>query len=158
MKYYIFLLLLWPATISADIHVSLKQYIDNVEGHYKLPKNLLAAIINVESGGAIGAVNPNDGTKLQKLQGKIVKSVGLMQLQLATARHMGFRGKLKDLILPVVNIEYGARYLRQLLDTHHNNIAQALTCFNSGPASSSCINRQYTPYVGKVLNSLYANR
>lgn len=156
LKYLPILILAVPQVISAGTLPSISEYVENVESHYNLPKGILRAIIKVESGGKVNIVNPNDGTRLQKLQGKVVKSLGLMQIQLAAAYSVGFRGKAKELLHPMVNIEYGARYLKLMLTSHQNNLAQSLTCWNAGPNSASCLNKKYTPYVGNVLNALYS--
>jgi soluble lytic murein transglycosylase-like protein len=148
------MLLLIPSSLAAGV-TNIDKYISNVEKHYNLPTGIISAIIKVESGGKILAINHNDGTSAQKSKGMIVKSLGLMQIQLATAKHMGFKGNYKELLNPIVNIEYGGKYLRWLLDKNNNNIAQSLGCFNSGPNSEVCRKQIYTQYVGKILNALY---
>ncbi len=42
-------------------------------------------------------------------------SYGLMQMSLATARALGFKGETVDLLSPDVNLELGARYLADLM-------------------------------------------
>ena len=58
---------------------------------------------------------------------------GLMQIQWpGTARHLGIR-RVSDLYKPCTNIDLGARYLRELLDTFEGNEQWALAAYNYGP-------------------------
>ncbi len=125
----------------------------HAERKYKLPHGLIGAVIKVESNGNAAAYALDDGTHAQKAAGRVVGSRGLMQIQVATARHMGFRGHPLDLHAPSINIEFGARYLSWLYEKNGKDVSQTLTCYNSGPASEVCQQKQYTKYVGKVLNA-----
>lgn len=139
------------------------------EMKYDLPSRVLQALIQVESAGNYAAMNHDDGNKSTKRKGLRVKSFGLVQIQLETARFMQ-KEKAKStgeiitkknqittsqLIRPEINIEYGAMYIKWLLSTHDNDISWALTCYNSGHASRMCTNKiYYGKYVGKVLNEM----
>ena len=58
---------------------------------------------------------------------------GLMQIQWpGTARHLGVR-RVSELYNPCLNIELGARYLRELLDTNEGDVERALASYNYGP-------------------------
>ena len=58
---------------------------------------------------------------------------GIMQIQWpVTARHLGVR-RLAELYNPCLNIELGARYLRELLDRNGGDEARALASYNYGP-------------------------
>ena len=58
---------------------------------------------------------------------------GLMQIQWpGTARHLGVR-RVSDLYKPCTNIELGARYLRELLDSFDGDEKMALAAYNYGP-------------------------
>jgi soluble lytic murein transglycosylase-like protein len=70
---------------------------------------------------------------------------GLMQIRYGTAKAMGFRGNLKDLLKPENNLEYGMRYL-QYCYAKHGNYTLALGCYNG---STSAKNR----YPRKVLRA-----
>ena len=63
-----------------------------------IPSNLAHAIVRVES---------NFNAKARGRAGEI----GLMQIKLATARQMGYRGSRKGLYDPETNIKYGMKYL-----------------------------------------------
>ena len=59
---------------------------------------------------------------------------GIMQIQWpGTARHLGFE-RVAELYNPCLNIDAGARYLRELLDSHHGSVDRALAAYNYGPA------------------------
>ena len=58
---------------------------------------------------------------------------GVMQIQWpGTARHLGVR-RVSELYNPCLNIELGARYLRELLDSNDGDVARALASYNYGP-------------------------
>lgn len=93
---------------------------------------------------------------------KIVSaSYGLMQLMFTTAWQMGFRGEAADLYNPVINVELGARLLRQLLDgidagTDHIKfgiwpVSLCLSRYNGGFSENPTEN-------GKLRNQDYVNR
>lgn len=68
---------------------------------------------------------------------------GLMQLRMATAKAMGFKGNFNDLMTPESNLEYGMRYLHYCYMKHTEDHL-ALGCYNG---STSPKNR----YAKRVL-------
>lgn len=76
---------------------------------YDLDPNLIYAVMGQESGGKSGAVSVSGAT-------------GLMQLMPDTARKYG----VTDATDPEQNVMGGAHYLRDLLDRHNGNVAEAL--------------------------------
>lgn len=138
------------ATETSDIQLQIPNMLQGAEIKYEIPTGLLSAMAYVESSGNHKAFVKHDG------KGSM-SSYGLLQLQLASARTVKFKGKAKELMNPETNIEYGAAYLRWLLETHENNVAWALTCWNTGPNSYVCRNKKYSSYVGLVLNA-YLNQ
>lgn len=70
---------------------------------------------------------------------------GLMQVRVATARSMGFKGSSNDLMTPETNLEYGMRYL-QYCQEKHQDVTLMLGCYNG---STSPKNR----YARRVLKA-----
>lgn len=59
---------------------------------------------------------------------------GIMQIQWpGTARHLGVT-RVSELYNPCLNIELGARYLRELLDRSDGDLSRALAAYNYGPS------------------------
>lgn len=58
--------------------------------------------------------------------------IGLMQVKLATARSMGYRGSRKGLYDPATNLRYGLKYLAAALRRAGGNHCHAATLFNRG--------------------------
>jgi soluble lytic murein transglycosylase-like protein len=56
---------------------------------------------------------------------------GLMQLMPSTAANLG----VEDSFDPAANVNAGARYLRELLAQHHNDLVKALAAYNAGPGA-----------------------
>lgn len=92
--------------------------------HYHLPPGLLSTICFVESKYDVNAVHYNDG---------VGNSVGVCQIKLSTARHMGFRGTEQQLMSPRNNIKYAAKYLRYQLN-RYKSIERAVIAYNVGNA------------------------
>lgn len=64
-------------------------------------------------------------------------AIGIMQIQWpGTAKHLNVKNK-NELFEPCANIEYGARYLRQLLNQFNENVHLALAAYNYGPSRVS---------------------
>ena len=87
---------------------------------HDLPLSLLLAVARGES-------NFNPNAKSDR------NCHGLMQIQWpGTARHLGIY-RLAALYDPCVNVNAGARYLRELLDRYDQNLHLALAAYNYGP-------------------------
>ena len=66
------------------------------------------------------------------------KALGLMQLIMPTARHVGNKLGItiktpEDVLQPATNIQLGSAYLKELLNTFKGNYAQATAAYNAGP-------------------------
>lgn len=96
----------------------------------ELKECVVKAVIKVESSGI--------PTKINNI------CYGLMQLQLATARDMGFTGKLEELLIGSINKKYGTAYIKWLLKRYNNQLFTALDAYNRG-----ILNVEKKPYVGK---------
>ena len=58
---------------------------------------------------------------------------GIMQIQWpGTAKHLGVK-RVSELYNPCLNIELGARYLRELIDGNGGDVQRALASYNYGP-------------------------
>ncbi|MFO6493663.1 lytic transglycosylase domain-containing protein [Hafnia alvei] len=90
------------------------------EQRFGLPAGLLSAVINKESSGNSGTISAKG-------------AIGLAQVMPATARDMGYDPEeLKR--NPALQVEAGARYLKQMLDAH-GNVTDALAAYNWGPGN-----------------------
>ena len=85
---------------------------------YQLDPRMIKAVMQAESAFNAMAVSP-------------VGALGLMQLMPAVAEELG----ANDPMDPRQNIMAGARYLRQLLDSHGGNVRLALASYNAGPGN-----------------------
>lgn len=106
---------------------------------YTLPKGLLSAVCWVESNHKISAVNRDDGS---------ADSLGVCQVQLNTAKMLGFKGTVKQLMNPKENVKYAAKYLSLQLKRYHGDAPKALSAYNAGTATKA---NEY--YVNKVLRA-----
>jgi soluble lytic murein transglycosylase-like protein len=145
---------------SDSIRMLIPDMIKAAEIKYNLPEGILKALVKVESSFNHKALVRNDGTSGRT-------SYGLTQIQLDGARLVQrIKAKEEDISLkkrdlitpkklmnPETNIEFGAAYLKWLLDEHEDNVAWALSCYNAGPNSHICKSRKYSPYVGSILNA-----
>ena len=87
---------------------------------HKVPMSLLLAVARGESDFNPKAVST-------------ANAIGVMQiLWPGTAKHLGITKKT-DLYKPCININAGAKYLRELLDRYENNAYLALAAYNYGP-------------------------
>jgi hypothetical protein len=84
---------------------------------FKLPANLVKAVVMVESGGQPDAVSPKG-------------AVGLMQVMPDTAREMGIR----DPSDPWENLYAGVKYLSRQM-ARFDSLEKALAAYNAGPSS-----------------------
>jgi soluble lytic murein transglycosylase-like protein len=94
----------------------LKAIVAEVSAQNKLDADFIASVIAAESANNPHAVSPK-GAK------------GLMQLMPGTASKLG----VKDSFDPAENVDGGVRYLRQLLEQYHFDVAKALAAYNAGP-------------------------
>lgn len=91
------------------------------EQRFGLPAGLLGAVISKESSGNADALSKKG-------------AIGLGQVMPNTARGMGYDPEeLKR--NPALQVEAGARYLKQMLDAHGGNVADALAAYNWGPGN-----------------------
>ncbi len=97
---------------------------------YAVPQALLLAVMHAES-----AFNPQARSP--------VGAIGLMQVMPATGRRYGVE---RNLIEPSINIDVGARYLRDLLDLFGGSRELALAAYNAGEGAVLKYGRRIPPY------------
>lgn len=115
--------------------------IGQLAAKYDLSPALLEAVVWQESRWRPDAVSP-------------VGARGLAQLMPGTARQLGV-----DPDDPHANLEGGARYLRQQLDTFGGNLEKALAAYNAGPgrvrqAGGIPAIRETQQYVAAIIGRL----
>ena len=118
---------------------SLSTMIDEAARKYNVDPKLVAAVAEVESGG-----NQNETSS--------AGAIGVMQLMPDTAAALGVNPYDKK-----SNIEGGAKYLRQMLDTFDGDIRKAVAAYNAGPNAVKNYGgippyRETQNYVNKVLD------
>lgn len=135
-----------PARVTPSSKTKLTEFdeiIDEMALKYRMPVNLVRAVMHAES-----AFDPNAISH--------VGASGLMQLMPATAREM----YVKDIFDARDNIEGGTRYLRVLANEFDGDMVKMVAAYNAGPDAVRKYGGQIPPYpetqayVRKVL-SLY---
>ena len=109
---------------------------------YNLDENLLRSVIQAESNFNPQARSPKG-------------AMGLMQLMPGTARSLG----VSDAFDPAQNIDGGAKYLRQMMDTFDGDIQKALAAYNAGPGAVKTYDgvppyKETKNYVNKIIGML----
>jgi len=137
---------------------------------YGLDLRLVCALCEVESGWNPWAVRhePNYKWLYGKLEDGYLGTVdtelamqrtswGLLQIMGAVARERGFRGWLTELCDPAVNLEWGCKHLRWMID--HNN-AYGLPDYRIKPEDlAAAWNGGKARFVdGKYTNQSYVDR
>lgn len=121
-----------PARITPATKNALTSYDEEIESaaiRYKIPVNLVRAIMHAES-----AFDPNALSA--------VGASGLMQLMPQTAREM----YVKDIFDAKDNIEGGVRYLRVLANEFDGDMVKIVAAYNAGPDAVRKYNGQVPPY------------
>lgn len=134
-----------PAAVSTpEAALSAREDLHSLLTHagtaHNIDRELLASIVNAESGGRHTAVS-RTGAR------------GLMQLMPGTAKEMG----VADAFKPEDNINGGTAYLDLLLTRYRDNLALALAAYNAGPAAVDRFKgippfRETRLYVARVMN------
>jgi len=105
-----------PVKVEAAKAADLNEVIREVSRRSQLDADFIASVIRAESGGRANAVS-RKGAR------------GLMQLMPGTADQLG----VKNSFDAAENVDGGVRYLMQLLQQFHYDVAQALAAYNAGP-------------------------
>ena len=94
---------------------ALSQMVKAASDKYQVDPKLVSAVAEVESGGNQGAESP-------------AGAIGVMQLMPETAASLGVNPYDKQ-----QNVEGGAKYLRQMLDSFGGDVKKAVAAYNAGP-------------------------
>ncbi len=94
------------------------KFIHNAALKTSLPKQLIQAVIEIESGAIASAVSKKG-------------AAGLMQLMPNTAKDLG----VSDPFDPNDNIDAGSRYLAKMLTDFDGSLSLALAAYNAGPGN-----------------------
>ena len=110
-----------PAANAAERSYPYQSCFEIASRMHDVPVDLLLAVAATES-----AWNPDARSH--------ANAHGIMQIQWpGTARHLGVT-RVAELYNPCLNIELGARYLRELLDANAGDVERALAAYNYGPS------------------------
>lgn len=125
--------------VGLNISGDTNSLIREAAARYQVDPRLVAAVAQTESGGNQEAVSP-------------AGAVGVMQLMPETAAGLGVNPYDKR-----QNIEGGAKYLRQMMDTFGGDVQKAVAAYNAGPQAVKEYNgippyRETQDYVNKVLD------
>jgi soluble lytic murein transglycosylase-like protein len=89
-----------------------------------LPTGLLSSLCYVESKHKINVIHKDDGSE---------DSLGICQIHYTTAKELGFKGSVKDLMKPENNILYAGLYLKKQIK-RYKSIRRGVIAYNRGNA------------------------
>jgi hypothetical protein len=112
-----------------DLKSEYEDYIQAAAKRYRIPVNLLRAVMHVGSNFDPHAVSPQGAS-------------GLMQMMPATAQDMYVR----DIFDIRQNIEGGARYLRLLANLYEGDMVKMLAAYHAGPDAVNKFGGTVPPY------------
>lgn len=131
------------ATSLASASYPFEACFDVASRRHQVDLELLLAVAAVESNWNPDARSP-------------MNAHGVMQIRWpATARHLGVR-RVAELYNPCLNIDLGARYLREMLDRYDGDVVLALAAYNFGPTrlrSRRDIPDSVLGYVDRVMDN-----
>jgi soluble lytic murein transglycosylase-like protein len=131
-----------PACLFGPGHDDLLEIAEGAERRHRLPRGLMRAIVEVESGSRAHRISA-------------AGAMGPAQLMPGTARMLG----VKDPFDPYSSIDGGARYLRGLMD-RLGDVRLAVAAYNAGPGNVSDRipqNGETEHYVARVMRRLEAD-
>lgn len=122
--FFVLVFLMMSVAIVFLYPIKYKNIINENAKIYNLKPELIASVINVESG-------------FKKDEVSHVGAMGLMQLMPLTAIEISTKlndenFKVSDMFVPEKNIKYGCYYLRYLINKFDGNVTNALASYNAG--------------------------
>ena len=130
----------------ASIQIDRAQHILWYAGRYRISADLATSIYDIAQSEGI---EPGLAFRLVKVESNFehdarsnMNSIGLTQLQLATARFYHPRVTETDLHSPELNLRIGFRYLRDMLRMFNQDMNLALLAYNRGPGRVQQILRE----------------
>lgn len=105
-----------------ELQSNIQNFVEQANNTYRLPKNMMSAIIGVESSWNPLAVNESSG------------AAGLFQFMPSTAKAYGLEGN--DVFDPNKSTVAAAMYLNDLKERYKGDIAKMLTAYNGGRIDS----------------------
>ncbi len=91
-------------------------------------------------------------------------SYGICQMKYQTAKMLGFQGKADDLINPIVNAHWAAKYVAYQAERYGNDWCKIAAAYNAGSFNESKIlpghprNLKYVRYVQKHIDKKYKHK
>ena len=128
-----------PAPPAPPPPPTVDQIVDQAGDRHALDADFLRSVIRAESDFKVKAISPKGAQ-------------GLMQLMPGTAAGLGVHNAFD----PAANVDGGARYLRELLQRYHGDVAKALAAYNAGPERVDhyrCVPpyRETRAYVSRII-------
>ena len=124
-----------------------KEYIQAIATSYDINPSLMLAFAEVES---------NFNPKAIRFEPKFkTYSVGLFQIFYPTAQSMGFKGSIKNLMDPEINIAFAAKHIKECKN-RFSSLQTIACCYNAGVAVKTSVcrnNLKVRTYVKKVMSS-----
>jgi len=134
--------------------------IETFASRHDLNPNVIEAIVLVESAGKAHAFRHEPGFWRRYMQGKpewdgaiperVSSSYGLMQIMYTTALQQGFDDQPEYLFVPTINLEYGCKHFRWLLNWANDEL-KAIAAYNGGKGNWDGSRPQR--YMARVLNA-----
>ena len=123
-----------------------------------LDPNLVEGLVLVESSGRADAFryepafwdrylkhNPDYQGEVPR---RVASSYGLCQIMLPVARELGFKQQPEYLFVPTVNLYFGCKHLRRLVQWAEGDIPTALEAYNGGKGNiGSAATKRYAAKV-----------
>lgn len=118
-------------------HHQMEALVDGIARRHGVSKELIAAVLWVESRFNSAAVSPKGAR-------------GAMQLMPATARRYGLH-RSEDLANPALNIDAGVRHLKDLTLKYQGSLPLALAAYNAGTGAVDRHGARIPPYPETML-------